>query len=246
MLRRQVRLRREYLYRRSLEGSEREAYERKRAVKEALRKGMPLPTSFDAESVRKGLDLDDEATAELLTHADDEYANAGAMDPRVCITTSHSPSRRLKEFAKEVSLVIPHSTVVNRGSTAVNELVESCNRHGFTDIVLLQESRGNPVAMVVSHLPCVIYRMRCCLRLNVVHLLCNAVPLTCMQSINPRYRSYGPTAHFGLSNVVMRHDVKGVPPMSQVKPHLIFDGLSENKLGACVCLCMCVCVCVGV
>lgn len=36
MIRRNARLRREYLYRKSLEGKEREEYERKRKIREAL------------------------------------------------------------------------------------------------------------------------------------------------------------------------------------------------------------------
>ena len=36
MLRRNARLRREYLYRKSLEGKEREEYERKRVIRQAL------------------------------------------------------------------------------------------------------------------------------------------------------------------------------------------------------------------
>ena len=31
---------------------------------------------------------------------DDEYGWAGVEDPKVVITTSHSPSSRLKQFAK--------------------------------------------------------------------------------------------------------------------------------------------------
>ena len=38
--------------------------------------------------------------AELITHQDDEYVWAGVEDPRVVITTSHSPSSRLKQFVK--------------------------------------------------------------------------------------------------------------------------------------------------
>ena len=41
MNRRNVRLRREYLYRKSLEGKEKDAYERKRKIKQAL-EGMRL------------------------------------------------------------------------------------------------------------------------------------------------------------------------------------------------------------
>ncbi len=39
-----------------------------------------------------------------------------------------------------------------------------------------------------------------------------------------------PTASFSLSNVVMRHDVPNVGPMSEQYPHLIFSNLT-SKLG---------------
>lgn len=40
MLRRNARLRKEYLYRKSLEGKERELYEKKRTIREALEGGL--------------------------------------------------------------------------------------------------------------------------------------------------------------------------------------------------------------
>mgnify|MGYP006116341329 FL=1 len=40
---------------------------------------------------------------------------------------------------------------------------------------------------------------------------------------------YGPTAYFGLSNVVLRHDLKDkVDPVSEAHPHLIFNGFNSN------------------
>lgn len=42
--------------------------------------------------------------------------------------------------------------------------------------------------------------------------------------------SFRPTASFSLSNVVMRHDVPDVGPMSEQYPHLIFSNLT-SKLG---------------
>jgi U3 small nucleolar ribonucleoprotein protein IMP4 len=42
---------------------------------------------------------------------------------------------------------------------------------------------------------------------------------------------YGPTAYFGLSNVILRHDLKDkVDPVSEAYPHLILDNFS-TKLG---------------
>lgn len=48
-LRRQVRMRKEYIYRKSLQGKEAAVYEDKKRVREALRDGTPLPTELRAD-----------------------------------------------------------------------------------------------------------------------------------------------------------------------------------------------------
>lgn len=65
MLRRNTRLRREYLYRKSLEGKERQHYEKKRRVREALEEGKPIPTELRNEelALRREIDLDDQDRA---------------------------------------------------------------------------------------------------------------------------------------------------------------------------------------
>ena len=93
------------------------------------------------------------STSRVKSHVDDEYRIAGEVDPKVCVTTSRDPSARLKQFAKEVRLIFPNSVRVNRGSHKIEELVSACRRNDFSDIVLLQEHRGEPTAMIVSHLP---------------------------------------------------------------------------------------------
>ena len=40
---------------------------------------------------------------------------------------------------------------------------------------------------------------------------------------------YGPTVHFGLFNVVLRHDIKGdLENMSEQFPHLVFENFKTN------------------
>ena len=39
---------------------------------------------------------------------------------------------------------------------------------------------------------------------------------------------YGPTAYFSLCNVVTRHDIPDVGPMSEAYPHLIFHNFTSN------------------
>ena len=124
--RRNLRLRREYLYRKSLEGKERALYDRKKRIQKALAEGKAIPTELrdDAQKLKASLDADDDVTENLKTHIDDEYAKAGIIDPKICVTTSRSPSSRLKAFAKEVRLIFPNSQRINRGNTQVGELVE--------------------------------------------------------------------------------------------------------------------------
>lgn len=157
-IRRQTRLRREYLYRKSLEGKEKIAYEQKRIVRDALasgKSGKPLPNEVRAsyDKIQSEITSEDKRTEYVKTHIDDEYADAGLLEPRVCVTTSRDPSSRLKQFAKEMKLLIPNSTRMNRGNSRVDELMESCKQSEYTDVVIVQETRGEPDGLVISHLP---------------------------------------------------------------------------------------------
>ncbi|XP_075251453.1 U3 small nucleolar ribonucleoprotein IMP4-like [Convolutriloba macropyga] len=196
MLRRQIRERKEYLYRKAQEEKQRATEVRKQKVRSALETNAPLPTDLkkDALSIQKLLDTDTPGIDPLETHEDDEYRWAGVEDPNVYITTGHDASSKLKEFAKELRLVFPNSQRVNRGKTGVKELANICRANNVTDLVIIHEHRGIPNAMEICHMP------------------------------------YGPTAFFSLSNVVMRHDIPDVGPMSEVFPHLVFHNFS-SKLG---------------
>ncbi|KAL3797907.1 hypothetical protein ACHAW5_009974 [Stephanodiscus triporus] len=153
--RRSARLRREYLYRKSLASTESSSYEAKRRIRDALSQGKALPTelraSYDAH--KDDIDHEDSKHASNANHVDDEYGDAGHSDPRVCVTTSRGPSSRLRQFAKEMKILVPNSTRVNRGSHRVDELVSVCKESDFTDLVVLQETRGEPDGMIICHLP---------------------------------------------------------------------------------------------
>ncbi|MFS8014980.1 putative Brix domain-containing protein [Helianthus anomalus] len=155
MLRRNVRLRREYLYRKSLEGKERLLYEKKRKIKQALEEGKPIPTELRNEdaALRQEIDLEDERTAVPRSTIDDEYANATERDPKILLTTSHDPSAPLKQFVKELKFVFPNSQRMNRGGQVISEIVETCRSHDFTDLILVHEHRGVPDNIIISHLP---------------------------------------------------------------------------------------------
>lgn len=197
MIRRNARLRREYLYRKGLEGKDAAIYEKKKKIKAAIQAGKEVPTELREEydSLKNEIDLEDDKTAELKSHIDDEYAQAGVEDPKILLTSARGASSRLTQFVKELRLVFPNSQRINRGGTQVKELVEVARNNDFTDIVIVHEHRGEPDSLVVCHLP------------------------------------YGPTAYFGLSNCVLRHDLPDKQAnVSEAYPHLIFDNFN-TKLG---------------
>lgn len=206
-MRRNNRLRKEYLYRKSLQGKDKEIYEKKKLIQEALDKGAPIPGKLREEASAilndieydevKEMEKEDSKYSKVTSVAlamDSEYAKAGIHDPKILITTSRNPSSKLTQFAKELKLVFPGSVRINRGNHVLQELTETCKQHQATDLILVHETRGQPDGLIVSHMP------------------------------------FGPTAYFSLSNVVPRHDVEDVGTMSLQNPHLIFNNFS-TKLG---------------
>ncbi|RVE68662.1 hypothetical protein OJAV_G00093950 [Oryzias javanicus] len=155
MLRRQVRLRREYLYRKAQEDRLRTIEEKKQNLKSALDENRLLPTEVrkDALQLQKLLEYDDEGAEGVSSHIDDEYKWAGVEDPKIMVTTSRDPSSRLKMFAKEVKLMFPGAQRMNRGNHEIPTLVRACKANNVTDLVILHETRGQPDGLVVCHLP---------------------------------------------------------------------------------------------
>lgn len=155
MIRREARLRREYLYRKSLEGKRATEYEKRLAIRNALAEGKPIPTNLRrTEAAFRHTDgfkdiLHDAPTS----HIDDEYANAAHAPPRVVITTSRAPSSRLSQFAKELKLIFPNAQRLNRGNLVMDQLVASCRANEMTDVIICHETRGEPDGLIVSHLP---------------------------------------------------------------------------------------------
>lgn len=207
MIRRQARLRREYLYRKAIEDKKKAIQDKKDRIKQSLESGTLIDTNLRKQALKlvDNLQWEDEGpklaaaigTEEggtCLSHEDDEYRWAGVVDPKIMITTSRDPSSRLKMFAKEVRLIFPNAQRMNRGNYEMKQLIHACRANNVTDFIVLHEHRGIPDNMVICHLP------------------------------------YGPTAYFNISDVTMRHDIPNIGTVSEQYPHLIFHNL-KTKLG---------------
>lgn len=207
MIRRQARLRREYLYRKSIEEKRRSIQDKKDRLKRSLEHNLPIQTDLKKQALelQRKLDWEDKGPELAVqlgnetggggeTHEDDEYRWAGVEDPKIMITTSRDPSARLKMFVKELRLIVPNSQRMNRGNYELKQLIHACQSNHVTDFIIVHEHRGVPDALVVCHLP------------------------------------YGPSAYFTLSDVIMRHDIPDIGTMSEQFPHLVFHNF-QSKLG---------------
>jgi U3 small nucleolar ribonucleoprotein protein IMP4 len=140
-----------------VEDKERSILERKRKLRDAVEEGRVIPTELraDALELKKAMKYDDVEREDLAatTHMDDEYVWAGVEDPKIVITTSHNPSSRLKQFAKELRLMFPNAQRLNRGNYVMSQLVQACIANDITDLIIIHEHRGDPDGLVVCHLP---------------------------------------------------------------------------------------------
>ena len=158
MQRRQARERRDYLYRRALQLRDASIAEKRNLLKKSLATGKQLdPAIANDKALRTDYKYDeslDAETAEAQASLDDEYSMlSGLSDPRPLVTTSRSPSTRLAAFSKEIRLLLPTAIRLNRGNTILPNLLSSAKAAALTDIILLQEHRGTPTAITISHLP---------------------------------------------------------------------------------------------
>lgn len=205
MLRRQARLRREYLYRKSVEEKHKLIHDKKGRVKKALDQNTPIHGDLQKKALhylnkaewedggpQAAAQLGGESGGAVMNSQDDEYRYAGVEDPKIMITTSRDPSSRLKMFAKELRLIFPNAQRMNRGNYEMKQLIHACRANDVTDFIVIHEHRGVPDSLVICHLP------------------------------------YGPTAYFNMSDVVMRHDVPDVGTMSEQYPHLIFHNFKTT------------------
>ena len=94
MIRKNIRLRKEYLYAKQQELIEHKKQDSRLKLKHAIDNDKRIPTELKKErdKVTKDLELADDKTIVARSHDDDEYEDAKYRDPKLFITTSRDPS----------------------------------------------------------------------------------------------------------------------------------------------------------
>jgi len=94
MIRRNIRLRKEYLFNKNKELKEKEHSDKLLKIKKAIDNEKRLPTELkkDKNALMHDLELADDKTIVARSHIDDEYEEAKYRDPKVLVTTSRNSS----------------------------------------------------------------------------------------------------------------------------------------------------------
>jgi U3 small nucleolar ribonucleoprotein protein IMP4 len=105
-IRREIRLRKEFLLKKQNDAQLIIRNEKKRKIKSAIDDGKAVPTELrhEARQLLHESELDLHAVDDEIQNIDDEYAIVGSKEPKVCVTTSRDPSSRLKQFSKYFSI----------------------------------------------------------------------------------------------------------------------------------------------
>jgi U3 small nucleolar ribonucleoprotein protein IMP4 len=100
MIRRNIRLRKEYLYTKSQEAKEAESQKKRIQVRKAIDNDTAIPNEWRKEKDQAihQANMGDDHTMAARTAIDDEYEEAKYRDPKLLITTSRDPSSRLVQF----------------------------------------------------------------------------------------------------------------------------------------------------
>lgn len=155
MLKRDIRSRKEYLYKKQSELQDKIKYANKQKLSSLIENNKEIPSDLkkESESLLKEMQYEDTNTKLPNTIADDEYYENNLREPKILITTSRSPTQRLTQFLKEMRIIFPNCIRVNRGNTLIKDLVRACKENDYSDLILLHENRGEPDGMIISHMP---------------------------------------------------------------------------------------------
>ena len=91
--------------------------------------------------------LKDEVNDEFSTYFDN------VSNPKVLVTSCHRPSMKTHLLMKELCKCIPNSSVLLRSGFDLKKLIPEVTTRNYSDIVIINEDRKMPNALVIVHLP---------------------------------------------------------------------------------------------
>jgi ribosome production factor 1 len=136
------------------------AKERKKRQREAEMLGEDAPQPKQAKTQDNMREKDEtvvEANDEEVKgeEAVDEFATyfSGNRRPKIVITTSINPSKRIYDFVRELLQVIPNSYYYARKAFTLQQITQWCVEREFTDLIVINEDRKRINGWTQFHLP---------------------------------------------------------------------------------------------
>ena len=71
------------------------------------------------------------------------------LRPRILVTTSHRPTRRVRSFVNELTSILPYAIRVNRGKSSLQDLLYDAMAIGVQRVVVVSVWKGNPGSITV-------------------------------------------------------------------------------------------------
>lgn len=225
-------MRKEYLYRKSLQGEERLKEEQKKQVRDALASGSALPSALGEKA--SGL------LAEMEFEENVKTSGGGKSKKR-----AHSGAESDEETkAKKSKFQEERFGRVVGDQLALDSEYSTA---GYADPHILITTSREPSSRLAAFAKELKLIFPNSVRINRGNHLLSELTETCKNhqatdlilvhetrgqpdGLIVSHMPYGPTAYFALSNVVPRHDIDEIGTMSLATPHLIFDNFS-TKLG---------------
>ncbi|KAI5171397.1 U3 small nucleolar ribonucleoprotein IMP4 [Nematocida sp. LUAm3] len=147
--------RKEWLDRAKSEERRVAARERKEQLLSSYERETVIPKEIRHE-IEEGRLTAEEALNDVIFSCEKEEKQdefSSQVLPSPIITTSRSPSDSLIKFAKMIRNIFPGSEKINRGRHMIKELVKMAIEKGHSDLIVLNEHKGNPSSIIISHLP---------------------------------------------------------------------------------------------
>eukprot|EP00037_Helgoeca_nana_P014492 m.135146 g.135146 ORF g.135146 m.135146 type:complete len:334 (-) comp22573_c0_seq1:1156-2157(-) len=88
----------------------------------------------------------DQETDELASYFD-------GTPPKLLVTTSNRPTAETFKFGETLVDILPNATFFTRKGAELKKVIEGAVARGFTDIIVINEDKKKPTALVVCHLP---------------------------------------------------------------------------------------------
>lgn len=232
VLRRNARLRKEYLYRKSLEGKERESYEKKRKIRQAL-EGMLQLSGMQEQNIAGLKSTINDSSLFIKLHPTTEGKpiptelrkeeaqlrhEVDLEDDNTAVPRSHIDDEYAHAGQRQPKVLI--TTSRDPSSRLVQFTKE-------VKLLLPGSERMNRGGQIMSEL------VESCRSHDFTDLIILHEHRGEPDGMVVCHLPYGPTAYFGIFNAVLRHDIgdkSQVGTVSEAAPHLIFDKFN-SKLG---------------